>query len=151
MKKGNLLIIDDQELITDRISILLADYTDKVFTATDGKIGIEILNKNQIHCVICDINMPDMTGVDILKKIRADNNNVPFIFYTAFGTKELMEEVLKYGAFDFLEKPNLDGLLEIVTKGLENGFSQEKYQDNDPDSLISEYRKMLKQSSKNNP
>lgn len=141
MTKGNLLIVDDEPLIVKNLKITLEEYAETVFTASNGLEALDILRTNSIHCVICDINMPKMTGVEVIRNLRNENNDVPVIFYTGHGNQELMREAAKYGAFDFLDKPNLDGLEEVVKKGLEKGFTREESSGTDHES---EYQKLLK-------
>lgn len=146
MDKGNLLIVDDEPLLLKRLRANLEEYADKVFTANDGIEALEILSKEDIHCVICDVNMPRMNGVEVIKKIRTDNNQVPFIFYTGHGNNELMLEAAKYGAFDFFNKPDFEGLEEAISHGLKVGFTRHSYADADADSnefMMSEYQKIL--------
>ncbi len=142
----NLLIIDDEELIVKNLSMILEDLADKIFTARDGQEGINVLlqNKENIHCIICDINMPRMNGVDVIKKARKEKINIPFIFYTAHGNHELMMEAVKYGAFDFIDKPNMEGLEEIISRGLSEGFELKNKREKNPEEYISEYQKILK-------
>ena len=111
MEKGNLLIVDDEPIILKRLKFNLEDYATNIYTAENGIEALEQLKIHQVHCVICDINMPKMNGVEVLRTIREQKNEVPFIFYTAHGNDELMMEAVKYGAFDFLDKPTITGLL----------------------------------------
>lgn len=148
MKKGNLLIVDDEPIILKGLKANLEDYADEIHTAENGLEALKQFEEHEIHCVICDINMPKMNGVELVKKVRQNKNNVPFIFYTAFGTDDLMMEAVKYGAFDFLEKPNLDGLEEVLSRGLKEGFKRKEGIMESDDSYISEYQKLLAQIEK---
>lgn len=147
MSKGNLLIVDDEPLLLKRLRLNLEDYADVIYTAMDGVEALEVLSKNEIHCVICDVNMPKMNGIEVIKTIRAENNNVPFVFYTGHGNHEMMLEVAKYGAFDFFNKPDFDGLEEVITRGLKEGFTR-KNPTASEDTLMSEYQKLLSQLEK---
>ena len=98
--KGNLILIDDEVMLLEKTAMLLEDIADKVFTADSGAKGLEIIKNNKIHCILCDINMPNMNGVEVLKKIRELKQETPFIFYTGHGSRELMKEAIKYGALD---------------------------------------------------
>ncbi len=141
MKKGNLLIVDDEILLLRPLRMLLSPLADNVFEASHGVGALEIISKEIIHCVLCDIQMPKMTGVELIKILREKGNNVPFIFYTGHGNLTLMMEAAKYGAFDFLNKPSLDGLEEVIEKGLIIGITPHKVEtilDH-----LSEYQKML--------
>ena len=57
-------------MLLERIAIILEDIADEVFTADNGFDAIDIIKNNDIHCVICDINMPKMTGVEVIKQVR---------------------------------------------------------------------------------
>lgn len=141
MAKGRLLLVDDEPLILKMLEINLAPYADQILTAENGKVALETFKENEIHCVVCDINMPIMNGVEFIKKVRELGSQVPFIFFTAYNERELMLRALKFGAFDFLTKPNFDGLEEVVAKGLKEGFKLPTLQDDE--KLLSEYQKLL--------
>ncbi len=143
--KGNLLIVDDEPLLLKSLKMSLEDAADAIYTATNGIEGLAVLEKENVQCVICDINMPKMNGVEMIKEIRHRNSNVPFIFYTGHGNRELMMEVSKYGAFDFLDKPNLEGLEEVVVRGLALGQTKETPV-LDHEAFLSEFAKLLKDS-----
>lgn len=141
-KKGNLLIIDDEELILKKSKILLEDLADEIHTANNGFLALETLEKNVIHCIVCDINMPGMSGIDVIKEVRKRNIEIPFIFYTGHGSDSLMREAIKYGAFDFLDKPSLDGLEEVVERGLKTSMKADLMDDS---NFMSEYQKLISQ------
>jgi DNA-binding NtrC family response regulator len=144
MDKGNLLLIDDEVLLLEKTSILLEDIADKVFTSKCGKDGLKLLNENPIQCVICDINMPEMNGVEVLKKVRETHPEIPFIFYTGHGSRELMREAIKYGAFDFVNKPCLKGLEEIAIRGLSAGLGIDDVNQDCMQSFETEFKKLMK-------
>ncbi len=141
MKLGTLLIVDDEPDLVSSLSLILSDSAENILTAADGFQALEVLSKEKIHCVLCDINMPRMNGVEVLREIRSKNNQVPFILYTGHGSRALMMEVSKLGAFDFLDKPMLEGLVETVERGLSVGVNGEA--PNNDGSFMSEYQKLL--------
>ncbi len=120
--KKNILIVDDEEFIVENLAALLEGVVDKAFTAFNGKEALEIIKSNDIVCIISDIKMPQMDGVELIKEVRALGDETPFIFFTAHGNDELMKEVAKHGAFDFIDKPDFQGLEEMITRGLVRGF-----------------------------
>lgn len=142
MKKGNLLLIDDEVNLLEKTAMLLEDVAEEVFTCDSGQEGLKVLASNNIHCIICDINMPEMNGVEVIKKVRETHPDLPFIFYTGHGSREFMKEAIKYGAFDFIDKPNLDGLEEITLRALELGVSGSD-ENKGPTEFLSEYKKLL--------
>lgn len=143
MSKGNLLIVDDEKILLKRLRFNLEDYADTVYTAENGVEALAVLKEMEIHCIVCDINMPKMNGVEVIKTIRAEENEVPFIFYTGHGSSELMMEAAKYGAFDFLNKPELEGLEDVVQRGLSEGYARVQGKSITDESYISDYQKML--------
>ena len=128
-KKGNLLIIDDEELILEKLEFILKEYADTLYTATNGRDAYELIMNNEVHCIVCDINMPILNGVELIEKVREHEIETPFIFYTAHGSFDLMREAAKFGAFEFLNKPHLDGLEDIVQKGLALGIKDGEEED----------------------
>jgi len=149
MRKGTLLIVDDEEQLIENVMLLLEPYAERILSAPNGKEGLEVLKNEDVQCVICDIRMPVMDGIHLIREVRRSGNEVPFIFYTAHGDPSLMKEAIKYGAFDFLDKPELLNLEDIVQRGLAHGFKVQSDTD-DPSSgdFVSEYQKILNSSKK---
>lgn len=139
----NLLIVDDEALLVENMKFLLAPHATKIFTAQNGKEGLAILEQEEIHCVICDITMPVMNGVELIKEARSRKIETPFIFYSAYGTHEMMMEVSKHGAFDFLKKPDFRDLESIVSRGLREGFNRKNQKASNAEDCISEYQMLL--------
>ena len=74
----------------------------------------------RIHCVICDINMPQMHGLTVLERIKAINADLPVIMITAFGSVETAVKAMKQGAYDYVTKPfHLNELKNTIEKALE--------------------------------
>lgn len=145
MIKGNLLIVDDEPLLLKSLKANLEDYADNIFTVDNGPEALEIIENEDIHCIICDINMPQMNGVEVIRRIRETGNDVPFIFYTGHGNRELMFEAIKYGAFDFFDKPLLNGLEEVIAQGMKNGFNKGSNTNQDEKEIMTEYKRLLKE------
>lgn len=145
--KGNLLIVDDEPLLLKNLKANLEDCADEIHVAGNGKEALEVLAHQTIHCIVCDINMPTMNGVELIKAIRKAENNVPFIFFTGHGNKDLMLEAIKYGAFDFLNKPHFEGLEDVVTRGINFGLNKVSDGILETD-VLSEYQQMLKEINK---
>lgn len=136
--KGNLLLIDDEQLILDTSALIWQDLADQIFLANSGKMGLEIFEREQIHCIVCDINMPNMNGIEVLKTIRSLNSNIPFIFYTGHGDEGHMKEAKQLNALDFFSKPTLEGLEELIQHGLKIGMGMKPVS---PLQFISDYRR----------
>lgn len=104
-----ILIVDDFPIMRGIIRRMLTKRfgLDNIIEADDGVAAWEILNKEKIDLIICDWNMPNMTGIALLKKIRADNkfSGLPFVMVTAEGKKENVIEATKAGVTGFIIKP----------------------------------------------
>ncbi|MAF79348.1 MAG: hypothetical protein CME60_14405 [Halobacteriovoraceae bacterium] len=109
-----ILVIDDEQQLLKLICMLLTKKGHNVDTANDGIEGIEKLSKNKYSLVVCDLNMPRLDGIGVIKKARSSGNETPFIFFTGHGNETLMIESLKYGARGFINKPHFDNLENLI-------------------------------------
>lgn len=89
MHKGNILIIDDEPEIRSLISQLLQLEGYNVFTADCGEKGLKILDEEEeIRVIISDVRLPDISGIDLLPRLKAENPLTEIIMLTAYGTIE---------------------------------------------------------------
>lgn len=117
------LLIEDEESIRRVMSRILKEENDQyqITEAVDGKQGLDFLSKGQFDLVLCDIKMPKMDGIEVLKKANDEMLNIPFIMLTGHGNIETAVEAMKLGAYDFISKPpDLNRLLNSVRHALEN-------------------------------
>ena len=117
------LLIEDEESIRRVMSRILKEENDQyqITEAVDGKQGLDLLSKGQFDLVLCDIKMPKMDGIEVLKKAKDEMLNIPFIMLTGHGNIETAVEAMKLGAYDFISKPpDLNRLLNSVRHALEN-------------------------------
>lgn len=121
-KKGNLLIIEDEVSLATNLSHMLETRVDHIYVANDGLNGFMILNREPIHCVICDVYMPEMTGIEVIRKAREFGHEMPFIFFTAFALDEIKNEIASFSNAVFLIKPDIEGLILTTDKMLKKGF-----------------------------
>lgn len=146
MTKGNLLLIDDETVLLECLKDVLEDTADEIFLATNGEEGYNAFRDHSIQCIVCDINMPVMNGVELIQRLRAENVDVPFIFYTGHGNRQLMLEAARYGAFDFLDKPYLTGLEDVVRRALAISTNAPRVETED--EFTSEFRRLLEELDK---
>jgi putative two-component system response regulator len=119
---GSVLVIDDDEAVLGLLSDLLDLNGFTVHAARGGKEGLESFDRELPDLVITDIRMPQMDGLQVLKKVRAIDSTVPVVLVTGFGDLDYALGALREGAHDFLLKPiNPDILLNTVRKGMEHG------------------------------
>ncbi|MEI8134203.1 MAG: sigma-54 dependent transcriptional regulator [bacterium] len=113
---SHLLIIDDEAGIRDTLAMIFEYDKHTVTTAESGHEAIKIVSEGtQIDCILLDVKMPGMDGLETLQKIRKIREEVPIIMISGHGTIETAVEATKLGAFDFLEKPpDREKLLLVV-------------------------------------
>lgn len=103
--KSRILVVDDEESIREFLEIMLRKEGYEVTTAEDGAKGLEIIKKKTFDLVISDLQMPNMTGLELLKNVRDSYPDLLFMMITAFGTTETAVEAMKLGAYDYITKP----------------------------------------------
>ncbi len=120
MKNKLLLIIDDEEDILEVIEVKLEELGCQIMTALNAEDGLEIIENHNVSCILCDIVLPKMSGIDLIKACREKNLNYPFIFYSGAEREQYMQDVLQFGAFDFVSKPDLSNLEDSVRRALKS-------------------------------
>ncbi len=114
------LLIDDDFNLCKVLAYQLEKNGFTVSTAKNGEEGISLFSKNEFDIVITDIQMPDISGIDVLRKIRGENEKVVIIIITAHGSVENAIEACKLGANDYLTKPfGQEQLLFIIEKAVQ--------------------------------
>ena len=117
-----ILLIEDEDPIRRVLSkILIEENENYILTeAEDGKSGLDKISKTNFDLVLCDIKMPKMDGIEVLKKAKEKYGSIPFIMLTGHGNIETAVKAMKYGAYDFIPKPpDLNRLLTSVRNALE--------------------------------
>jgi two-component system, NtrC family, response regulator AtoC len=123
----NILLIDDDPVVRSLASGILRKNGYNVQIAREGREGLEIVRKKLPDIVITDYQMPGMSGMEVLAKLKEVNDSLPVIMLTAFGDATLTIKTMQTGAFDFIEKPiNPKELLETVKNGLKASESMQK-------------------------
>ena len=114
------LVIDDDQKILDLIRKVLKKYEFDLFTASNGDQGVELFKKENPSIVLSDINMPDMSGIEILKIVKYISPITQVIVISGVGTTTDVIEALRLGASDYLVKPfNIDLLIHTIIRCVE--------------------------------
>ena len=115
-----ILVIEDKESMAEMLKETLESEGYKVISARDGVEGIRHLKEGKIDLVLTDLKLPKKDGLDILKASREENQLIPVIVMTAFGSVETAVSAMKEGAFDFITKPfDTDHLLMLIKRAIE--------------------------------
>jgi DNA-binding NtrC family response regulator len=120
MKTKPVLIVDDEENVRNTLSKTLRDLEIETDNAVNGKEALQKLKEKKFDMVFLDLNMPDMNGLDVLRKISEERPEIHVIIITAHGTIESAVEAMKLGAIDFIQKPiapkEIKDLVAVVKK-----------------------------------
>ncbi len=103
--RKRLLIVDDEESIRKSLLGALSDEGYEVFTAQDGNEALDLVETTRPHLILLDIWMPQMDGMEVLRRLREDFPEVAVIMISGHGTIETAVKAAKLGAYDFIEKP----------------------------------------------
>ncbi len=115
-----ILIIDDEENLVNVMKINFEKKGYEVRTAYTGRSGIEEFAKFAPTCVLTDLKMPDINGLEVLKEIKTADYDVPVILITAYGSVESAINAVKMGAYDFIAKPfDFEVLHKLVKEAIE--------------------------------
>ena len=101
----NILVIDDDENLRDTIGVLLEREGFKAILAADGKTGLDQAILGKPALILADLRLPDISGVEICKRLRASANNTPIIVLSAVGEEIDKVLLLEIGADDYVVKP----------------------------------------------
>ena len=104
-KTLNLLCVEDDEDILNTYKELFGIFFKNVYTASNGIKGLEEFKNNQVDIILTDHMMPDVTGIEMAREIRALDATVPIILVTAMDNNELLQDALDVNITSFLKKP----------------------------------------------
>ena len=122
-----ILVVDDDADIAMVLSDRLQAMGHEVQMATEGQAALTILDEESPALLLLDLEMPKMSGMDVLKRVRKEWPDLPVIIMTAFGTIARAVEAMKEGATDFITKPfDPDHLKLVIGKALERGMLKQE-------------------------
>ena len=113
---AKILVIDDEPSLRDMLTILLQREGYRVNQTENGLGALRMLQEQDYDLVITDIQMPQMSGIELLRQLRADDNDVTVLMITAFSSTEEAVEAMKLGAYDYITKPFKNDEIRLVVK-----------------------------------
>ncbi len=119
MSIEKILVVDDELLMRNFLVETLKRKNFDVSSAENGQKATSLLKNNSYDLVITDMKMPDMTGIDVLKKVKELSPKTYVIIITAFGSIENAVEAMRLGAFNYLIKPFSPGTIEAALEKVE--------------------------------
>src|ERR1700676_134959 len=127
--RGKVYVIDDDEAMRDSLDFMLgaADFHVTLFESAHH--FLDTLSSIEFGCVVSDVRMPGIDGIELLKRLKAGTSMLPVVIMTGHGDVPLAVEAMKLGAIDFLEKPfeddRLIGMIEAALRQAEPGVKSE--------------------------
>jgi DNA-binding NtrC family response regulator len=123
MKK--ILVIDDETIVRTSCERTLTPEGYEVISASGGQEGIEYLQNQSFELVLLDLKMPDIDGIEVLTRIKKEWPDTKVIMITGYSTVDTAVQALRYGAYNFIEKPfTPDSLLNAVKEIFEGSADE---------------------------
>jgi DNA-binding NtrC family response regulator len=118
---AKILLIEDDQSITDTLRRVLADEGHEVAVERRGDEGLARAGRDAFNLVITDLRLPGLSGLELVRQLHAAQPRLPIILTTGFGTTETAIEATKFGAYDYLLKPfDMPQLIELVRKAADS-------------------------------
>lgn len=126
LQQHTLLIIDDDDMVRRSLAAYLEDSGYVSLEAENGVQGLELFLSSPPDLILCDLRLPDMSGLDIVRFVRDSGRPIPIIVVSGHGGLVDATEVLKSGAIDYLRKPieDLRKLEDVIAMGLRIGVDE---------------------------
>ena len=119
-RRNRVLIVDDEQAVREILSDGLASFGYLTETAPDGAAALAFLSTEPVHVVLSDIDMPEMSGIELLKLIKAEHPDLDVVMVTGVVDAETAVNAIRDGASDYVTKPfNLDEVCIVVERTLE--------------------------------
>ena len=132
MSEGKVLVVDDEADVRKSVRLILSKAGYDVIEAEDGEVGVQTVksgdNPFSLDAIICDLNMPKMSGMEAIPYFRSQFPSCPVIVLTGAGTVERANTLFKQGVVEFLTKPiDQSKLLGAVKKAVSEGGWKDKF------------------------
>ena len=115
------LVVDDEPTVRDSCQRILTERGYEVETAPAGKDGLDRTRRGYFDCVLVDLKLPDMDGMEIVRRVRADRSHMAVLIITGYGTVETAAEAARLGASDYVSKPFTP---EEIVKAVEGALAR---------------------------
>lgn len=131
------LVVEDEEDLGEVLVELLREMDVLATHVPNGKEALEALDQGgDFDALLTDLNMPVMSGLDLMGHVRGRGHEIPIVVLTGYGDKEKAVEALRLGALDFIDKPfDVKTLLDVMTRVLEISFRKKRVSERQQSSL----------------
>lgn len=124
--RGRVLIVDDNARARQSMTDVLKAAGHEAFACSSGREALQLLDKESVDVIVTDLQMPGMTGLELIRALEARKFDGQVAMVTAFATVEAAVEAMRHGAFDFIEKPfDAEQLEQLVARALRQAARNE--------------------------
>ena len=116
--RPKLLLVDDEPDILETLVLILEKDGYIIETAENGVVALDKINNTNYDLVVCDYVMPKMDGISLLKKIREQNNLIPFIFFSGNANDEHSKRMMELGAMALVSKSEIFKLPTVIKRSI---------------------------------
>jgi signal transduction histidine kinase len=146
-EQSTILVVDDEKVIRDGCTLALKPEGYRVATAENGQQALELLARETVQVVLCDLKMPVMGALEVLEEMGVKYPDIPVIIITGHGTVDDAVECMKKGAYDFITKPfRLDHLILCVRRALNKQLLERQAREFEEERARNLYSLALEQS-----
>ncbi|MFP8954651.1 bacterio-opsin activator domain-containing protein [Natrialbaceae archaeon A-arb3/5] len=122
------LVVDNEPGFADIAAEMLEREHDSLVakSATSGEEALEVLSRCKIDCIVSDYEMPELTGIELLERVRQDNPELPFILFTGRGSEEVASEAIAAGVTQYMQKRVGNEQYTLLANQITNAVSQHR-------------------------
>src|SRR5215475_12133705 len=114
------LVVDDDKVTLELLTYQLTSEGFETVAAENGKTGLEYVRENDFDIILTDLNLPDISGIEMVRRSKEISPQTEIIMVTGFGSMEKAIEATKAGAFHYVEKPvEFEELMSLISKAIE--------------------------------
>lgn len=121
------IVVDDEALVVEMLETRLERGLDGVVVdaVTDPRACLSGVDEGGVDCIVSDYDMPDMNGLELLRRVRKIDRRIPFILYTGRGSEEIASEAISVGVTDYVRKGGTDAL-DVLTNSVERALTRRR-------------------------
>ena len=118
----SVLLVDDDPSFAEMAAEILERAEDqfRVHVESDARAGLDRVAEDDVDCVVSDLDMPDVDGLEFLEAIREDEGDLPFVLFTGKGSEEIASEAISAGVTDYLQKEGGTDQFDVLANRIEN-------------------------------
>ena len=118
---ATILVVDDKDMMRDSLSMALSRAGHKAVTTGDPSEAVGLVRQHRPACLITDLKMPKMDGIELLQRVKAEQPDLPVVLMTAYATISTAVQAMRLGAFDYVQKPfESDEIQMVVERAIEH-------------------------------